>query len=136
MILINFAHPLTEDQLHQVEALTGRKVERIIAIDAQIDPQEPLVPQIVAMVDRVGFSAEEWQTQPLLIALPSLNYSAGVLLAELHGRMGYFPPILRLRPIPGVIPPRFEVAEVINLQAVRDAARARRSETRASDPRP
>ncbi len=136
MILINFAHPLTEDQLHQIEALTGRKVERIIAIDAQIDPQEPLVPQIVAMVDRVGFSAEEWQTQPLLIALPSLNYSAGVLLAELHGRMGYFPPILRLRPIPGVIPPRFEVAEVINLQAVRDAARARRSETRASDPRP
>ncbi len=136
MILVNFAHPFTEEQLHQIEVLTGQKVERIIAIDAQIDPQEPLVPQVSAMVDRVGFSAEEWQTQPLLIALPSLNYSAGVLLAELHGRMGYFPPILRLRPIPGVIPPRFEVAEVINLQAVRDAARARRSETRASDPRP
>lgn len=135
MILVNFAHPLTEEQLHQIEVLTGQKVERVIAIDAQIDPQEPLAPQVTAMVDRVGLGAEEWQTLPLLIALPSLNYSAGVLLAELHGRMGYFPSILRLRPIPGAIPPRFEIAEVINLQAVRDAARARRSEPRASDPR-
>ncbi|MDW8186047.1 CRISPR-associated protein Csx15 [Thermoflexus sp.] len=127
MVLVNFAHPLTEEQLHQLEALTGRKVERVIAIDAQIDPQEPLAQQVVRMVDQVGFTAEEWQTLPLLIVLPSLNYSAGVLLAELHGRMGYFPSIVRLRPVAGVIPPRFEVAEVINLQAVRDAARARRS---------
>ncbi|MCS6964413.1 MAG: CRISPR-associated protein Csx15 [Bellilinea sp.] len=127
MVLVNFAHPLTEEQLHQLEALTGRKVERVIAIDAQIDPQEPLAQQVVRMVDQVGFTAKEWQTLPLLIVLPSLNYSAGVLLAELHGRMGYFPSIVRLRPVAGVIPPRFEVAEVINLQAVRDAARARRS---------
>lgn len=127
MVLVNFAHPLTEEQLHQLEALTGRKVERVIAIDAQIDPQEPLAQQVVRMVDQVGFTAEEWQTLPLLIVLPSLNYSAGVLLAELHGRMGYFPSIVRLRPVAGVIPPRFEVAEVINLQAVRDAARVRRS---------
>lgn len=127
MVLVNFAHPLTEEQLYQLEALTGRKVERVIAIDAQIDPQEPLAQQVVRMVDQVGFTAKEWQTLPLLIVLPSLNYSAGVLLAELHGRMGYFPSIVRLRPVAGVIPPRFEVAEVINLQAVRDAARARRS---------
>jgi len=124
--LINFAHPITEEQLRQIEALTGRKVEQVISVDAHIDPSEPLAPQVVAMADRVGLSAEEWQTLPLLIVLPSLNYSAGVLLAELHGRMGYFPSIVRLRPAPGAIPSGFEVAEVINLQAVRDAARARR----------
>jgi len=50
-----------------------------------------------------------------------------VLLAELHGRMGYFPPIVRLRPVPNALPPRFEVAEIINLQAVREAARTRRN---------
>mgnify|MGYP001335350054 CR=1 FL=1 len=49
-----------------------------------------------------------------------------VLLANLHGRMGYFPPILRMRPVEGAIPPRFELAEVINLQALRDAARKER----------
>jgi hypothetical protein len=51
---------------------------------------------------------------------------AVVLLAELHGRMGYFPACLRLRPVEGSTPPRFEAAEVVNLQEVRNAARKRR----------
>lgn len=55
-----------------------------------------------------------------------LNFSAVVLTAELHGRMGYFPAVLRLKPVPGSVPPRFEVAEILNLQAVRSEARARR----------
>ena len=62
----------------------------------------------------------------LIVNLPSLNFIAGLLLAELHGRMGYFPPILRLRPVSDSLPPRYEVAEILNLQAVRDAARAAR----------
>jgi len=135
MVVLNFAHPLTPEQQRQIEALAEQPVERVIAIDAQIDPARPLVPQVVSMVDRVGFSPEEWQTRPILILLPSLNYSAGVLLAELHGRMGYFPSIIRMRPVPEAVPPRFEVAEIISLQAVREAARARRgaSEGRGSD---
>jgi hypothetical protein len=39
--------------------------------------------------------------------------------------MGYFPPIIRLRPL-NTVPPRYEVAEILNLNAVREAARARR----------
>jgi hypothetical protein len=79
------------------------------------------------MADRVGFSPEEWQTRPILVVLPALSSSARVLLAELHGRMGYFPPIIRMRQVQGVVPPRFEVAEIISLQDVRAAARARRA---------
>ena len=30
---------------------------------------------------------------------PALNFITAVLLAELHGRMGYFPAIVRLRPV-------------------------------------
>ncbi len=131
MLLLNFTHPITEEQQAQIEALAGQKIERIIAIDSQINPQKPLAPQIVAMADAAGLSPTEWQTAPLLINPPSLNYSAIALLAELHGRMGYFPPIVRLRPVIGpngqqVIPPRFKVAEIINLQALRDEARKRR----------
>ena len=48
------------------------------------------------------------------------------LLAELHGRCGYFPAHLRMRPVQGSIPPRYEVAEVLDLQAVRNGARKRR----------
>jgi hypothetical protein len=49
------------------------------------------------------------------------------LLAEIHGRSGFFPTILRLRPMPGSIPPQFEVAELLNLQSIRDAARTTRA---------
>jgi len=131
MIILNFAHPLTEEHLAQIERLAGQQVERVIVIDSQIDLQQPLVPQITAMADAAGLSPEEWQTLPILVNPPSLNFSAVALLAELHGRMGYFPPCIRMRPVVGpdgqrVVPPRFEVAEILNLQAIRDEARRRR----------
>lgn len=124
MILLNFAHPLTKQQLEQIESLTGESVERLIEINSQIDPQEPLIPQVMTLADRCGLSPVEWQTLPILVNPPSLNFSAVILIAELHGRMGYFPPCIRLRPVKDALPPRFEVAEILNLQAVREAARA------------
>lgn len=126
MVLLNFSHPFTPEQLRQLEELAGRKVDRVVEIDAQIDPQQPIVPQITAMADRAGLTPQEWQTLPLLVNPPSLNFSAVTLLAELHGRCGYFPPVVRLRPVPGSVPPRFEVAEIVNLQAVRERARGKR----------
>lgn len=126
MILLNFAHPLTKQQIEQIESLTGESVERLIEINSQIDPQEPLIPQVMTLTDRCGLSPVEWQTLPILVNPPSLNFSAVILIAELHGRMGYFPPCIRLRPVKDALPPRFEVAEILNLQAVREAARAAR----------
>jgi len=126
MILLNFAHPLTDEHLSQIEALTGQAVERVVEINSQIDPQQPLVPQVVTLADQAGLSPAEWQSLPLLVNPPSLNFIAVTLLAELHGRCGYFPAHLRMRPVQGSVPPRYEVAEVINLQEVRDAARRRR----------
>jgi hypothetical protein len=114
MILLNFSHPLTPPHLAQVEALTGQAVERVVAVNSQIDPQQPLAPQAAALADACGLSAAEWQA----------------LLAELHGRCGYFPAHLRLRPVQGSLPPQYEVAEVLDLQAVRDAARRMRVEAR------
>jgi hypothetical protein len=49
-----------------------------------------------------------------------------VLLAELHGRLGYFPDIVRLRPAPAPAEEKFEVAEIVPTQAVRNQARAKR----------
>jgi len=126
MILLNFAHPLTDEHRAQVETLTGQVIERVVEIESQIDPQQPLAPQAAAMADEAGLSPAEWQTLPLLVNPPALNFSAVNLLAELHGRCGYFPPCLRMRPVPGSVPPRYKVAEVLDLQAVRDRARQRR----------
>ncbi len=126
MILLNFAHPITDAQKTQIESLTGETIARVVDIPSQIDTQQPLAPQIVAMADAAGLTSEEWQTLPILINPPALNFSAVTLIAELHGRMGYFPPCLRLRPVEGSLPRRFEVAEILDLQALRDDARTRR----------
>lgn len=126
MILLNFSHPLTPTQLAQLETLIGAAVERVIAVPAQFDTAQPFVPQVAAMLAQIPLTAEEWQTTPLLVVPPALNFITAILLAELHGRMGYFPAIVRLRPVAESLPPRFEVAEVINLQAVREAARQER----------
>jgi hypothetical protein len=126
MLILNFSHPLTPDHLAQVEALTGQKVERVTEVHSQTDPQQPLVPQAIALADQAGLSSAEWQTLPILINPPSLNFIAVALLAELHGRCGYFPAHLRMRPVQGSLPSQYEVAEVLNLQAVRDAARGKR----------
>lgn len=126
MVLLNFSHPLTAEQLQQLKELAGRKIDRVIEIDAQIDPQQPIAPQVIAMADRAGLTPLEWQSLPLLVNPPSLNISAVTLLSELHGRCGYFPAAVRLRSVSGSVPPRFEVAEILNLQALREEARKRR----------
>jgi len=125
MIILNFSHPLAPDHLQQIEAFTGQQVERVIEVSSQIDAQQPLLPQVTALADECALSPTEWQTLPLLVNPPSLNFIAVALLAELHGRMGYFPPVVRLRRVGGM-PPRYEVAEVLDLQTVRDTARQKR----------
>ena len=127
MLLLNFSHPLTSAQVAQIETLTGAAVERVLELPVQFEPEMPFEPQLRALMAGLALSAHELQTVPILVNLPALNFISGLLLAELHGRMGYFPPVVRLRPVAGSLPPRYEVAEILNLQAVRDAARRKRS---------
>lgn len=122
LILLNFAHPLTEPQLAQVQTIAGKKIDRLIEIPTQTDPQQPLASQGGALADRGNFPPPEWQNVPPLVNPPSLNYLAVALAAEMHRRCGYFPAMLRLRPIPNGLPPQFEVAEIINVQFVREEA--------------
>jgi len=89
----------------------------------QFDEQAPFLPQVESLLARVDLSPHEWQSAPIIVMLPSLNFIAALLLAELHGRMGYFPPVVRTRPIAGSMPRQFEVAELLDLQAVRENAR-------------
>ena len=126
MILLNFSHPLTDDQLAQVEALTGQKVTEVRGEMPQFDHQAPFVEQVRALADRVGLSPVEWQSTPLLINLPGYAPAAATLLTELHGRIGHFPALMRLSPVEGSVLTHYEVAEVINLQHLRDQTRKER----------
>jgi len=68
-------------------------------IKTHLNQAKPLLPQVIALADAAGLAAEEWSGRALLVNPPALNFVAVALLAELHGRMGYFPTCLRLRPV-------------------------------------
>lgn len=125
MLILNFSHPLTQEQCTQIETLANTPIDEVRTVLVQINQSEPLDAQIVAIVDSIALASEEWQTRPLLINPPGYAPVAFVLLAELHGRIGHFPSLIRLRPKPGPIT-IFEVAELLNLQAIREAARKSR----------
>lgn len=126
MILLNFSHPLTPAQQAQIEALTGQRIDRTIDAMPQFDEQQPFGPQLAALLAQVDLTPAQWQSEPLLVVLPSLNFIAALLLAELHGRMGYFPPVVRTRPVANTVPRRYEVAELLDLQGIRETARKAR----------
>lgn len=126
MNILNFAHPLTPRQLDQIAALVGSAPERVQDIRSQFDLEQPFNQQVIRLLDDLEVSPQGWQAGGWLIVLPSLNYAAAVLLAELHGHMGHFPAILRLHPVAGALVTEYDVAEIINLEAVRAEARTRR----------
>jgi hypothetical protein len=126
MILLNFTHPLTPSQLQQVEALSRQKIEICLDIPVQFDPNQSFKAQIQTLVANLPVTPRQWQVEVFLINLPSLAPISALLLADFHGRMGYFPTILRLRTVGSMVPIRFEIAELIDLQSIRDSAREQR----------
>ncbi|RIK38686.1 MAG: hypothetical protein DCC57_20735 [Chloroflexi bacterium] len=126
MLLLNFSHPLTDAQRGQIEALTQTPITRLIELMPQFDEQQPFAPQVQAFLAQIDLTPAQWQGEPILVVLPSLNFIAALLLAELHGRMGYFPPMVRTRPVADTLPRRYEVAEILDLQTIREQARQRR----------
>jgi hypothetical protein len=125
MLILNFTHPLTDEHKAQIEKLAETTIDEIRTIPVQIDQAQPLETQIRALIDAVRLTSEEWQTLPLLINPPGYAPAAFVLLAELHGRVGHFPVLIRLRPKAGPVT-AYEVAELLNLQTIREVARKHR----------
>lgn len=125
MILLNFSHPLTSEQIDQTKRLADENIDDVRTIAVQIDHEKPLDQQITSIVDAVGLTSQEWQTLRLLINPPGYAPAAFVLLAALHGRIGHFPTLLRLRPRQSPIT-AYEATELLNLQTIRDLARQKR----------
>lgn len=123
--VLNFAHPITDEQAEQLKKLLGTEIE-VVDVPTQLDLFQSLQPQIERLLDQVGWSSSDWQTFSFVVNPPGLAAATAVVLAEIHGRAGYFPPVIVLRRVPDSTPPRFEVGELVNLQEVRDSARRNR----------
>jgi predicted HTH transcriptional regulator len=123
VIVVNFSHPLTDEQKEQARHLTSVRIEEVINVPVQFDHNRAFQEQALDAVNRAGLTSHQWQTRDIVVNLPGFAPAAAVVLAEIHGRMGHFPTILRLRPVHGEGAPRYEITEAINLQRVRDEAR-------------
>lgn len=121
--LLNFAHSITAAQRRQMETMLGKRIDLHLGkhIEAKFEETEGYEPQCEALIARIGFTAEEWKSLPILVNPPVFAPIAVCLLAELHGRMRHFPTVLRIRP--GTA--GYEVAEILNLQEIRNRARDR-----------
>lgn len=128
MLILNFTHPLTNEQLQQTAALLGIDVDslKVQNISVHIDRNQALGEVARALADAVELSPTEWQTEPFVVNPPGLAPLALALIAEIHGRVGHFPTIINIRPIPNATPVRYEVAELVDLQRQRDQARKQR----------
>lgn len=126
MILLNYGHPLTEEQVARVAALAGETPE-MRSLAAHADRSRPMKELARELVDAAELTSAEWQTVTLLVNPPGLVPLALALVAEMHGRCGYFPAILNIRPATGTIQ-LYEVAEIVSLQQLRDEARVRRND--------
>lgn len=114
--VINFSHPMTEEQRMKIMELTGAQIGSSCDLPVQVDFTRPLAPQIAELVDKVGFSAEEWETLPVVILPPGSSQVAVILVAELYKRLGKFP-VCVIRASSGM-PPVFVVTEIVDLNEV------------------
>ncbi len=122
MILINYNRPLKPDQINQVEAIIHEGIERVIDLGVpELDVDAPVQPQLKALTKRLERLDLDLQKEPVIILLPPQNYQAVMVMADLHGRMGYFPRVIRtLLRTGGGLFPRHDAVEVLDPQALED----------------
>lgn len=121
--ILNFGHPLTKEQIEKIQQLLNVPVDDVIQIPTTMDESQAFRPQLCDLISAAKISSESLQRGEYIINLPGFAPASAVLIAELHGRMGHFPTIIRLKKVEGSLPPSFNVEEIINLQAIRDEGR-------------
>jgi len=127
-VVVNFTHPLSPHQIQQIEQQADVFIADVLApskIPVHFDEVIPFEEQVKEIVDDVPLTDEEWQELSIIVNVPGYAVITAPLIAELHGRMGHFPKILRLRRNADD-PNHYDFAEIIHLQRIRDRARERR----------
>lgn len=124
-IVINFSHPFTEAQRDDLRGMIGPDIT-IIEKMPQFDLKADLVPQVRNLVSELDIDPEDWQARAIIVNLPGLSVAAGIVLAEIHGRTGHFPVIIRMASRITDAGTEFYVAGTINLDGVRLEARQSR----------
>ena len=127
-LVINFsAHPLMPAQQQAIQAKMGWPAVEIIETNlGNVPESRDFVAKTLQCLNNIDLLPQDWQTHPLVVVPAGYASAWSVLLAELHGRIGYFPDMVRLRPAPVGATEKYEVAEIVELRQIRNQARAKR----------
>lgn len=127
IIIVNFTHPLKEDQKRDIAFELNCIIEDEINHQIQFDLSKPFGLQATEAINHIGLRPKVWQSGNIVINLPGLSPAAAAIIAELHGRIGHFPPVIRVSPLEQPSHTVYKVAEIINLQSIREKSRETRS---------
>jgi hypothetical protein len=128
MFLINFGYPLADAQKMRIEELLSQKIDSYYPIPVQFNNDQAFEKQVETLLADNDLPYQDLMTHPIAVILPSHAYIAVLILVELQARIGRFPAIIRFRPRPESLPLEYEVAEIVDLQWLRDQLRQKRSE--------
>lgn len=125
MIILNLAEPLSTEDASVIAALAGRRLRGVRNFQPKFSDDLPLAPQVRNFVDLMGFSPKEWQTMSMVLCLPEDSVVATIIVAEVAGRRGRTPTVVRFRSDAGS--GKREPSELISLHEVRkDAQQAQK----------
>jgi hypothetical protein len=102
----------------------------VVVIDVilgNVPEDNNFISSIVGAIVDICLSPDEWQSIPMVVIPAGYSPIWSIVLAELHGRLGYFPDVVRFRASIQPSSERFEVAEIMNLREVRHQSRRKRS---------
>jgi len=112
-MILNFSHPLTDEQLKELNV--SKEFE--LTIKTQLDLQKGFVEQISNLLGEIPDLSQR-VNEPFLLVPPALSPAACVVLAAISAVKGQLPHILRLKPKPDSAIVQYQIGEVIDLQEV------------------
>lgn len=120
VLVLNFSHPITEVQKGEIAKLVGVELTDIefregLSRQYAYTTADELVAAVRDQVNAAKVSAADWQSTRVFVNLPALSAGAMIALAEMHGRMGYFPSALRIEKVGD----SFSFTEVVELDSLR-----------------
>jgi hypothetical protein len=127
-LILNFSgHPVTAGQQQAIEKLMHWSASGLVDVRLGNVPEDNnFVPFITKAIESAGLLPEDWQTTTFVTVPAGYPAAWSVILAELHGRLGYFPDVVRLRPTRSGASEKYEVAEIISLRQLRHESRGKR----------
>ncbi len=113
VLVLNFSHPVTPEQEKQISALIKEDVE-VVEIEVQLNLESSLASQLAVIVDQAVTSVRSNPTMGVLMILPGLPEAAAGITIGLASRLGFCPRVIRRMRKGTVVPPVWEVAEILD----------------------